>query len=298
MGYKERIHVVPGYGAAFLRRLATLFSRESVAWVHWSEYSRPGVRWILGYPMKRWYGDLVARHALGAFAQGVLATNDFVRWGIPIERIALLYYACKAGDRSAEPDRTCLDFLAGREAFLFLGTLCHCKGIDLLLKSFASIPQDERKNWALLLVGKDFSQGRYRDMVHRLGLSDSVCFRQPVASDQISTVLRCAKVLVLPSRLDGWGVVLNEAASMGLALIGSDKVGAAYHLIHPGMNGFMVRANSADSLRSALTAYVQNPILLGKHGEISQSVAEEYTPSKNAQRFMAAIESWKSMQRQ
>lgn len=293
--YKERIHIIPGYGTPFLRRLVTLFSRESVEWAHWSECSHPGIKWFLRYTLKRWYGGLAARHALGAFAQGVLATNDFIRWGIPIERIAFLHYAPKAGDRIAEPARECLNVLAGRDAFLYLGAQCHRKGIDVLLKSFASIPENERRRWALLLVGKDISQGRYQELARRLGLTGSVLFMEPVSSDRISTVLKCARVMVLPSRFDGWGVVLNEAASMGLALIGSDKVGAAHHLIGPGVNGFMVRAGSVDSLRSALHAYIQNPSLARKHGEASLIVAEEFTPERNAQRFVAAIESWRSM---
>lgn len=295
--YKERIHIVPGYGygAPFLRRLATSFSRESVEWAHWSECSHPGMRWFLGYPMKRWYGGLVARHALGAFAQGVFAAKDFTRWGIPIERIAFLPYAVRAGDRSAVPDEGYLEFLAGRSAFLYLGTLCHRKATDILLKAFAGIPEQERSKWALLLVGKDMSQGHYKTLAQRLGLLDSVLFMEPVESGRISTVLRCAQVFVLPSRFDGWGVVLNEAASMGLALIGSEKVGAAHHLIRPGVNGFRVRAGGVDSLRLALRAYIRNPHLAEKHGEASLTVAEEFTPERSAQRFVAAIESWRAM---
>ena len=82
---------------------------------------------------------------------------------------------------------------------------------------------------------------------------------------------------------------------MGLALIGSEKAGAAHHLIRSGMNGFRVRPDSVDSLRSALLAYVRNPCLAANHGAVSLSVAEEFTPERNAQRFVAAIESWRSM---
>ena len=116
-----------------------LLSRESVEWVHWSECSHPGLRWFLGYPRKRWYGDLVAHHALGAFAQGVLATSDFMRWGIPLERIAFLPYVVNAGDRSAVIDRECQSFVGSRKAFLYIGVLCHRKAIDVLLKAFAAV---------------------------------------------------------------------------------------------------------------------------------------------------------------
>ena len=132
-------------------------------------------------------------------------------------------------------------------------------------------------------------------MASRLGLTGSACFMGPVFSDEVSTVLKCAKVLVLPSRYDGWGVVLNEAASMGLALIGSDKAGATHHLIRPGINGFQVRAGSVNSLKSALIAYIHNPNLAETHGKASLVVAKEFTPEMNVQRFTTAIESWGSM---
>ena len=295
--YKQRIHIVPGYGSAFLRQLTAFFSRESVEWAHWSECSHPGIRWFLGYPRKRWYGCLVTHYALGAFAQGVLAAKDFSRWGIPVERIAFLPYTVKAGDRNAVPAQEYLDFLAGRNAFLYLGSQCHRKATDVLLKAFASILKHERSEWALLLVGKDLAQGRFQEMARRLGLTGDACFMEPVASDRISAVLKCAKVLILPSRYDGWGVVLNEAALMGLGLIGSENAGSSHHLIRPTENGFRVRAGSVDSLRSALMAYVRNPHLAEKHGKASLIVAEQFTPERNAQRFVAAIESWRSMRK-
>src|SRR5689334_1620668 len=49
--WRERLHVVPGYGDVFLLRLATYLSREGVFWVHWSERSHPGLRWWLTYPI-------------------------------------------------------------------------------------------------------------------------------------------------------------------------------------------------------------------------------------------------------
>ncbi len=70
---------------------------------------------------------------------------------------------------------------------------------------------------------------------------------------------------------------------------------AALHLIRPGMNGFRVRAGGVDSLAAALQAYVRNPCLAAKHGEASLTLAEEFIPERSAQRFVAAIESWRSM---
>ena len=48
-------------------------------------------------------------------------------------------------------------------------------------------------------------------------------------------------------------------------------------------------------MRIVLRAYIRNPHLAAKHDEASLTVAEEFTPERNAQRFVAAIESWRSM---
>src|ERR1700731_3910171 len=53
--WKERIHVVPGHGIAFLLRLAYRLSKSKVAWINWCEPSRHSLRWYLKYPMKRTY---------------------------------------------------------------------------------------------------------------------------------------------------------------------------------------------------------------------------------------------------
>lgn len=293
--YKDRVHIIPGYGSRFLLQLAGRLSRESVEWAHWSECSRPGLRWFLGFARKYYYGKLVTRHALGAFAQGILAQDDFVRWGIPIEKIAMLSYAVKRPDSETSSSSYEQGILKDRKSFIYIGSLCRRKSTDILLKSFASIKPIDRRGWLLTLVGPDKSKGYYRKLASRLGIINDILFIDSVPNSHVWDFLKFAKVFVLPSRYDGWGVVLNEAASMGLALIGSDKAGASHHLISPGINGFRVRAGDADSLRSALLAYMHHPELAEKHGDSSLELSKYFTPDRNAQRFLDTIESWQAM---
>src|SRR5208282_2217072 len=78
--WRERLHVIPGCGTKFLRSLIRELSRARVAWVHWSEPSHGGLRWLLSYPRKRWFARQVNRSALGAFGIGLHALGDFRRW--------------------------------------------------------------------------------------------------------------------------------------------------------------------------------------------------------------------------
>ena len=44
-------------------------------------------------------------------------------------------------------------------------------------------------------------------------------------------------ILILPSKYDGWGVVIIEAMSRGMALISSDNVGASKEYLKHNFNG-------------------------------------------------------------
>lgn len=292
--WRERINVIPGYGNKFLRDLVKELCRRGVKWVHWSEPSHPGLRWWRSYPVKCWYAKMVNTYALGVFGIGIRALHDFRKWGISAERVAFLPYATAGGDRYVQPDSICETFCGGRKAFVFLGSLIHRKGIDILLRAFAEIATIS-KEWVLLLVGDDRSKGAYQRLARKLGVAERVCFRGSVSAWFIPSVLRAAQVLVLPSRSDGWGVVLNEASSMGLALIGSENAGSSFHLIEPGENGFIVRAGSISSLARAMTSYVSDSELASRHGEHSLKVFEDFTPERNARRFIHAIQSWRAM---
>ena len=292
--WRGRIHVVPGYGQRFLRSLAIFFSKAGAQWAHWSEPAHPGWQWYAAYPLRRWYARLVNRYALGAFAIGEAACRDFARWGVRAEKTAILTYSNPAIPSNTQPDSLCERFRGRRNAFLFVGSIEPRKGVDVLLRAFACIA-GTAEGWALILAGDDRSAGKYQRGIAAQGLGRHVLFRGPVAASAIGSVLRSAQVLVLPSRFDGWGVVLNEAAVAGLALIASDRCGAAYHLIHPGRNGFRVRAGSVESLAAAMAAYAANPELAVKHGAESARISAEYSPEQNAKRFLAGLEAWQAL---
>ena len=44
-----------------------------------------------------------------------------------------------------------------------------------------------------------------------------------------------------------------------------------------------------------MTAYVNDPRLAGVHGPRSAEIAGDYSPERNAENFLRAIESWRAM---
>jgi len=107
------------------------------------------------------------------------------------------------------------------------------------------------------LRGEIFGDGPDRPEVMRLidalGLSDTVEAPGFVAQEQIERALATALCLVLPSRREGYGLVVVEAASMGtpsVVVVGPDN--AAVELIEDGVNGTLAPSASAADLAAAI----------------------------------------------
>ena len=289
--WRERIHVIPGYSPPFLLQLAGFLSSRRIPWLHWSEHSWPRRRARLTFSIKWLYGHLARYRALGALAIGELAREEFVRWGIPPARIRFLPYAVPhvAVPAGSEPPEIPLE----GPRFLFLGQLCPRKGIDLLLLAMRDVLA-VHPNARLELAGKDQPGGLYEQMAEGLEIAHAVRFSGVVKAAHIGGVLQRCDVLILPSRHDGWGVVLNEAASLGKALIASNTCGAAHHLIEHEVNGYRFPVGDRSALANLMLAYCRNPGLARRHGAESLRIFKDFTPERNAQRLEEALESLQS----
>lgn len=287
--WQTRIHIVPGASRPFLLRLAWHLSSQRVPWLHWSEHSWPRRRSHLRLAVRRFYAHLIRHHALGALAIGDLARREFMQWGVAESRVRFLPYAVP---RVALPPAVdaAVDAPLENPRFLFLGQLCPRKGIDHLLHAMhdvlASHPEAR-----LELAGRDEPGEVYERLAEHLEIRDAVAFSGVIAAAHIGSVLQRCEVLVLPSRHDGWGVVLNEAASAGKALIASDTCGAAHHLIDPHVNGYRFAADDRAGLVSSMLAYCRNPNLARRHGAESLRIFQEFTPERNALRLEQALQS-------
>jgi glycosyltransferase involved in cell wall biosynthesis len=224
-----------------------------------------------------------------------MAVRDFRRWGIRPDKISHLHYSIDGASSTMPVDRATAAFVNGRTAFVFVGALAHRKACDVLLKAFARVRANQSYDGqlpVLVLVGDGPQADRYRSLAAKLQLTGRVLFRGSLPMAAIGSVLGCCQVLVLPSRFDGWGLVLNEGASVGLALIATDKCGAAYHLLEPGLNGFRVRAGSTSSLAAAMQVYARSPHIAALHGVQSLRRYEQFTPDANVARFMNSVRRW------
>lgn len=288
--WRERVHIVPGYGSRFLRALSAHLSVHRVPWMHWSERASAGLRWMLTYPLKAWYARRINRYAVAALAIGDLSKSDFVRWGVNPEKISILPYSGLLPPPATEVDAQIADFARGAAPlFLYVGALYPRKGVDLLIEAFARLARVYPKA-RLALVGRDESGGKYARLLEKLGLHERILLRGALPFERLGAALRAADVLVHPSLYDGWGMTIAEAAGSGKALIASDACGATAHLVKHGWNGFSVPAGDGVALVQAMQRYAADAELARLHGTRSTKLYEEVTPERNAERLLKILQ--------
>ncbi len=291
--WEQRIHIVPGYSNALLLKLAWRLTRRRIPWLHWGEHSertrRGRLRSRLTQVVKLGYGQLIRRAALGALAIGELARREFIGWGIDETRIRFLPYSVAGFPPPGGPALSPSPRESGATRFVFVGQLIPRKGIDVLLKAMRLV-HDRHPRARLELAGSDPSRGTYPALARELGLDAVVRFTGTVPANEVGNVIARSDVLILPARHDGWGVVLNEAASAGKAIIASSATGAAHHLVVPGMNGFRFAAGQVEELAQAMQRYCEDAWLARDHGLASARLFQEFTPARNAERFIEAVD--------
>ncbi|HSL54258.1 MAG TPA: glycosyltransferase family 4 protein, partial [Pyrinomonadaceae bacterium] len=168
----------------------------------------------------------------------------------------------------------------GERTFLFSGSLIARKGVDLLAGAFVRLAR-EVPQVRLRIVG----EGELREsLVQTLRpVSERVEFVGFRDWEQLPAEYASADVLCVPSRYDGWGLVVPEGLASGLPVIASDRMGAALEFVESGRNGWLVRAGDEESLFEAMREAATMPI--AEMGQRARESVSEHTLLNGAARF-------------
>lgn len=103
------------------------------------------------------------------------------------------------------------------------------------------------------ILGDGPDAGEVRRLVVEHGLESVVHVRGFVDPAQVEEALDRAMCLVLPSRREGYGLVVVEASAAGTpSVVVSDPDNAATELVEDGVNGVIAASASADDLADAI----------------------------------------------
>lgn len=175
--------------------------------------------------IKRLRGRLLARLRARRFAFvlaiGTVGRDFFRGIGWPRERIVPFGYCADFQPVSTAPGQPRAD---GRVRLLSAGQLIRRKGVDLLVEACAALPPT---GWRLDVFGDGPERPRLERLTASRGLRDHVAFHGTVPHAALLGRLRSADCVVLPSRFDGWGMLVSESLSVGTPAICTAGCGAA-----------------------------------------------------------------------
>jgi glycosyltransferase involved in cell wall biosynthesis len=272
--------VISDYSAPTAQIAMRYLNLRRKPWVFWGEVPGFCARGRLGSLVRHQLQRPIAKGAAAIAAIGSEAVEVY-RSLFPRIRVFNIPYFCDlekftiaAGKRWKRRKET-IDVL-------FSGQLIERKGVDVLISAFAQISHRIPKlrlqllgtGPALLSLTKSVPL-QLRDRIQFLG------FQQPNAMPKI---FAAADAFVLPSRHDGWGVVVNEALGAGLPIVVSDRVGAR-ELVKHGCNGLITCAGDVDGLARALLEIGQSAELRKSYSHSSRLQAAHWGLDEGVKRW-------------
>jgi glycosyltransferase involved in cell wall biosynthesis len=121
-------------------------------------------------------------------------------------------------------------------------------------------------------------------------LEDHVTFTGEVPEDNVYGLLKKAKVFVLPSLREGFGMSVLEALACGVpAVVVRAPYSAAHEIIEDGVNGIVVEP-SPRSLAEAISSLLEDSAKRGLMAEAAQQAASQYDWAVIAQKTMTVYE--------
>lgn len=156
---------------------------------------------------------------------------------------------------------------------LFVGVFRETKGIDVIGKIAVEILR-QRKDIKFAFVGPG---GRHERIIANLKTKfpENVLLEKKVSQELLRVYYNKAKVVVLPSRYEAFGITLAEAQACGTPVVAT-KVGGIPEVVRDGKTGFLVDYGEWDKMKELIENIVDNNRLRSKIGRNARAHAEKF----------------------
>jgi len=229
---------------------------------------------------------LVYHYADAFVAYGQKTVNFLVKNGVPKEKIHIGTQAVPQASQiqyqiNKKELKGKLGF-SGKKIILFVGYFTKRKGIFELIEAFKQLNRDDT---ILIMAGAGKEERRLKTLT--AGRND-IYFPGYVTGKVKANYYGIADIFVLPTFVDPWGLVINEAMTFGLPIITTTGAGAS-ELIKG--NGIVIEPGDVEALRSAMEYLLDNDEVRSEMGAKSKEIIKNYTIQGAAENIFGAIRS-------
>lgn len=208
-------------------------------------------------PTGRRMADRMAPKVDAVISVSQLTLERFAAWsGIAAERCYVLPNCVdlsKFGPGPKNPRLLERYGLQDKTVIMTLGRLVErerYKGFDEVLEVLPELV-DEMNELAYLIVGDGFGRQRLEEKARELGVVNHVVFTGLIPEAEKADHYRLADAYVMPSRGEGFGIVLLEAMACGIPVLAS-KADASREALRNGKLGILVDPGNPEDIKSGI----------------------------------------------
>ena len=154
-----------------------------------------------------------------------------------------------------------------------IGRYVYEKGNDLLLEAWSKV-EKLRPDWSLDIYGMG-NRAPYETQRTQLRIEPQRCCLHGFLKD-VNHEYLSSSIFVLPSRFEGFGMVLIEAMASGLPVIAFDCENGPRSIISDGVNGFLIPPFNVDMLSEKMMSLMDDVELRKRLGLNAYNESKKY----------------------
>jgi len=164
------------------------------------------------------------------------------------------------------------------------------KAIDVLLQAASPLLADD-PSLTLVLAGDGPLRGELERMASSLGIRSQTMFLGTQGGPEIARLMRGCELLVLPSRMEPFGIVLIEAMASGTPVVAT-KVGGIPEIVDHDITGVLTEPENPQALAAAIQRVLSDSGLsrrLARNGRAK--MMQRFCATHNGAAYLAAFAS-------
>lgn len=251
---RDAIHVFAGLHAFAPIHRAMLFALRQGCRV--GVYAEPLVMRGAAGLIKQWRGRIDAwrfAHQLEfILCIGIECKRQYQAWGFPLEKLHDWAYVTESFEvpQFQRPD--------DRPFRIIFPASCSLrKGADILLEAVATMESDTPFELVCHSFPADTLNAFEDKMRERFTGISQIHLKNFIGNEKVRIAIAAADLLVLPSRFDGWGAVVNEALGAGTPVLVSDRCGSSILVRDNPLLGYVFGPPDVQILREAITRIIR-----------------------------------------
>jgi D-inositol-3-phosphate glycosyltransferase len=167
------------------------------------------------------------------------------------------------------------------------------KGLDLAIEVLAALPAVGRPDLVIAggpTTGHEHYPAELRTLAEQHGVADGVRFIGPQSREDLAALLRSARMLLVPSHSETFGLVALEAAASGIPVVASAS-GGLVEAIENGATGLLVGSRNVRDWTGAVRSILDDDQLAECLGSAGTARAGRFTWDRTAEATLTVYDS-------